>query len=511
MDAQAAIPKRLLRIERADCLWLERALRREWLETNGLGGYASMSILMCPTRRFHGLLVTPLRGETHRHLFLSRFEESLHGGEKSFPFSMARYPGVWNPPGHQAIESFELVPYPSAVYRIGPTGILRQVLMVRGAPTVLCRYRLLGERSGLELKLRPLFACRRADALTFENMGLNSRVERIRGGGIRFAPYPGLPAVSITLSSAEGRFDADPVWYRRLEYRADLTRGYDGHEDQFSPGWFTIPVELERDVVVAATIDAPIEDPLELWEAESARRRGALAAGEPGLRGRLQLAAEHFLYRSPAGRIGVMAGFPWATEHGRDTFVSLPGLTIARGAAEECGEALEGVLPFLRRGILPSVVGATPELSIYAAPDPALWFARAVRLYELAGGEPARARVRKRFHGALAEIATAFRAGSVHGIGVDDGGLLVTVPGDGALTWMDACSARGPVTPRGGAAVETNALWYFLLAYLEELERARGDRGREAEWRALKERAGETFLRRFWLEDLRFLADTWRD
>ena len=127
----------LLRIDRDNLLQLERSMSREWLETDGRGGYASASVLMCPTRRYHGLLVAPIRSGEPRHVFVAPFEETFHGGGKTFSISMVRYAGLWSPLGHQGIDSFQLIPFPSYVYRFGRATLERQVLMVRGSRTVL--------------------------------------------------------------------------------------------------------------------------------------------------------------------------------------------------------------------------------------------------------------------------------------------------------------------------------------------------------------------------------------
>jgi predicted glycogen debranching enzyme len=497
----------LVHIPRAELLQLELALTREWLETDGCGGYASSSVLLCNRRRYHGLLVSQGEGLDRRHLFLSRFEETLHGGGRSFPLSMARYPGLFAPHGHQYLEHFELVPYPSFLYRIGPAVVLREILLVRGSPTVLSRYRVSGG-GPVELRLRPLLPYRAADALTSENLALDPRVERAQHGGIRARPYPALPPISITLSSRDGHFEADPVWYRQIEYGLDLERGYDGHEDQFSPGVHFVPMRDGVDCVVAATIGEAVADPQSLWERESAARRQALPPRADTVRDRLELGVEHFLYRAAHGRLGVVAGFPWFGEWGRDTFVSLPGLLLSRGKLAECGAALAGALPYLRRGLLPNIFGASPADSHYGSADASLWYARAVRAFHLAGGD--RGLLLDRLAPALATIAEEYQAGTELEIFCDDKGLLHAGSEQSNATWMDARTSAGPVTPRHGCAVEINALWYFLLAYLELLARERGDGRAEREWKKRARLCGRSFLRRFWLEGERYLADVWR-
>lgn len=498
----------IARFSREDCLHLETALRREWLETDGRGGFASSTILMCPTRRYHGLLVAPLPGTAKRHSFLSRFEETIHGPGRSFALSMAAYPGTWHPHGHNALEAFELSPFPRSLYRVGPVGITREILCARDVPATLLRYTAAHPEPALEMRLRPLLTFREADALTTANPDLDPRVRRIPGG-ILVRPYAALPPLALTLAGVEATFEADPVWYRRVEYRRDIARGYDGVEDQFSPGWFSFPLHQVAEIVVAASLERPIEDPAAHWSREAAARVAEMAAAPEGLRGTLDLGASSYLLRDPAGRRGVVAGFPWFGEWGRDTFIALPGLTLARGRVEECGEVLEGALAFLRDGALPNVYGADARGSAYASADTGLWFLRAVALYEDAGGDPHL--LDRRLRPACGEILRAHLEGGIPALSVDGGGLLRSDGGGEALTWMDARVNGAPVTPRTGCAVEVNALWYAALARQEARERAAG-RGPEARrWGALRKRAGESFLARFWLEEEGHLADAWAD
>jgi predicted glycogen debranching enzyme len=510
----------LLHFDRDQCRPLELALTREWLETDGLGGYASSTVVMCNVRRFHGLLVAPLPTNPTRHVFLSRFEETLHREDRSLALSMARYAGTFAPDGHKSLEEFALDPFPHFVHRLGRTTVHREVLMVRGAPLCLVRYRIDTEHRDIELRLRPLLACRPADALTFENLDLDPRCQRL-DNGIRCQPYAALPAVHLTIGGSDAHFEADPVWYRGIEYPNDLARGYDGHEDQFSPGVLHVPLQPGGDVVVAATIEAAVADPRARWRAESERRRARQPQTPAAPRAIVAHTADSFLVRTagPAGprsRLGIVAGYPWFCEWGRDAFVALPGLTLARDADSglaACREVLIGALPFLRDGLLPNVFGREPADSQYDSADAALWFARAVRLYMRAGAPTEE--VLEMFHPALQSIAEGYASGSGRatalGIGTDAQGL-VHAGGPGLNpTWMDARTAAGPVTPRHGCAVEINALWFFLLRFLEALAELRGDAKEMRGWREQRRRVGRTFLERFWISEERYLADVWRD
>jgi predicted glycogen debranching enzyme len=320
----------LLSIDRELLLQLERSMSREWLQADGLGGYASSTAILCPARRYHGLLVTPAPGTVKRHVFLARFEEWFHGGGKSVSISIGRYPGTWGPLGHQGIERFELAPLPRWTYRFGHATLEREILLLRGEPTVLVRYRVTGQQNPVEMRLRPLLPYREADKLTFENYELDRRVERIPRG-IVVKPYASLPPLHVTLSSP-AHFEVDPLWYKNIEYPADIARGYEGIEDNFTPGVFHVALAEGQDVVVAAALRGPVDDPLALWQRERGARVSAASEVGRDVRSRLAYTADDFLFRTERGRLAVDAGYPWFGEWGRDSCISLPGLCSRAGA-----------------------------------------------------------------------------------------------------------------------------------------------------------------------------------
>src|SRR5262245_44491634 len=487
-----------MRIEREDLLRLASSLGRTWLETDGVGGYASSTVLLCATSRYHGLLVAPPRPGAARHVFLSRFEETLAAGRREFALSMARYGGgVLPPQGPQFLAGFESEPWPAWTFGIGDVEVRRELLLVRGSSTVLVRWRLTGGDTEFTLNLRPFLPCREADALTFENVYLYRGVQA-QPGGVACRPYASLPAVRIT-TSRPAEFVPDAHWYRGVEFEDDLARGYGGHEDQFSPGFFETRLAPGDEFVLAATIGARVADPAAAWRKETrARKRTATSR-----------ASEAFLVTAPGGRTGVIAGFPWFTEYMRDTCISLPGLLLPRGEIARCGDALAGIAKLLRNGRLPNrFAGAAGEAG-YAAAGPALWFPRAVRFWEKAGGDEKR--LLGEIYPALAAIVRGCRDSTAADLRVDDGGLVVARSGRVAATWMDAVIDGVAVTPREGCAVEVNALWCFLLEYATRLARRARRRGDAREFGAMRRPAWKSFVERFWLPSEGRLADVWRD
>jgi predicted glycogen debranching enzyme len=499
-------------------LELDDAGHTEWLETDGCGGFACSSVTMTPARRYHGLLVAPRPGTATRHVFLAGLLEEVQAGGDARALSTVRLegdpPARW--PAH--LRSFGLCPWPRAVLAHGPYEIQREIIMVRGRPAVLVRYSLTAADAdadttgGVTLRLRPLTAYREADTLTIHNDVLRRDVDSLPAG-IRCQPYDSLPPMAITLETTKHGsvdFQPDAGWIHGVEYDTDLARGYESREDLFSPGTFEVQLQVGESVVFAATIGDEIEAPAPLWTKEAKRRRAALPK-ETDLQGRCAVAADDFLYEGPGARTGVLAGFPWFGEWGRDTFIALPGLTLARGNLKACAQVLSGARAYLQDGLLPNIFGSTIETSHYGSVDASLWFARAVLLYERAGGGAQR--IKREYLPALIEIATHYREGTAAGIqalGIhgDEGGLIVAGSPTLNPTWMDANAGGVAVTPRHGCAVEICALWYSLLAHLAELT-ADETKAHKA-WKAAANKARKTFLQRFWLEGQGHLADVWR-
>jgi predicted glycogen debranching enzyme len=498
-------------IERNQGLDTERGLTTEWLDTNGLGDFASSTTLLCPTRRYHGLLVARPSTSNKRYCFLSRFDEIVRSAEGALALSTARYPDAFAPAGHEALQTFELAPHPRFSYAAGSIEIQREVALLRGEPTVLCRYKLERAPGPVQLELRPFLPFREADALTVENDALNQDVE-LRERGVRFQPYEGLPALDLSLGDADFRFTAEPVWYRSLELEREKDRGYPWREDQFSPGVLSVTLAEGEELVLAASISGEVEDPPAAWKREQRRRerawRQVAAEFSNPVVARVAYTVDDFLFRD-SKRLGVVAGYPWFGEWGRDAFIALPGLTLAVGRKAECEQALSGCIQYLNGGLLPNIYGLKQDDSDYGSIDAALWFARAVHLYECADGSTER--IYDEYLPALLEIAAGYWDGTLLSRPADDGALIHAGTPEHNATWMDAVCPSGPVTPRDGCAVEVNALWYSLLQHLERMLAATGDRKAKRVWSERRRLAQRSFMERFWLDEESYLADSWNE
>ncbi|MCA8948273.1 MAG: glycogen debranching enzyme family protein [Planctomycetes bacterium] len=476
----------------------------EWLLTDGCGGYACGAVDDRPRRRYHGLWIARADATARRHCIVAGLDERVAVGAAVVSTLHAHWHGLPAAVPPPVDVAFARWPQPTFVFRHGAFVFERSVRLVgagcrpEGGPLLLVRWRNLGDRP-LRLDVRPLLGWCDADHLirAADRPQFDGTVAA-RGASWGFRPDASLPALWLSVDGVAA-FTAAPAWYRGFVYETDRERGYDHEGDRWSPGTLELALPAGGSALAAFALGEPCGDPVALWRDER-----DVASPAATVRDRLARAADDFFYSAPlAGdgparaRVGVLAGYPWFGEWGRDVFLALPGLSLARGRADLAEAVLDGALPFLRRGLLPNIYGATVADSHYGSCDAALWFALAVQRYADAGGDEAR--LADAYVPALASIADSYLAGTDLGMHVADDGLLLAGSAELNATWMDAQTSSGPVTPRAGHPIEIQALWYALLAFLVE----RGLGRFEAE----RTRCGKAIVREFWLAEPKYLAD----
>lgn len=482
---------------------LALASSREWLLTDGLGGYASSTLVGLNTRRYHGLLVVATRPPLGRMVLLAKVDETLLLDGERHELATTAYAGAVQPRGFESAVRFSLDPLPTLTWEVGGGTLTRSVARVHGEPATALLYAYDGAGAA-RLELRPLVAFRDHHALQRENATLDRRVAR-EGSDIVLRPYAGCP--ELRLRMPEGEFAAEPSWYRGVVYERERERGFDCEEDLFGHGVFHVtlyPGEVATLLAWAGPIPAEAEA-VELIAGE--RRR--LAAPSDGLRAELERAADAFVVRRGKAGRSVIAGYHWPCDGGRDAFISLPGLCFATGRHAEACEILATLARHVDAGFIPSRFpdgGGPPE---YDAADAALWMVIAVQRYLEVGGD--RAFVRAELRPAVFAILDSYRRGSRHGVGMTPEGLLSQRRAGVPLTWMDALLDGAPVTPRAGEAVELQALWYNALLVGAALASRWGEQGRAREWTSLARVAQASFVRSFWLEQAGYLADVVTD
>ncbi|MDD5306705.1 MAG: amylo-alpha-1,6-glucosidase [Deltaproteobacteria bacterium] len=496
------------RIGKEVCVNLNKALTLEWLETNGIGGYASSTILSCHTRKYHGMLVARLADPPGKYVLYSKHEDALLVDNQEFFLSAHEYPGVVFPRGHQYLTEFRLDDHPEFLYRVGAARVRREIRLVHGENTVLFRYVAQDTAPGTKLRIKPLLAYRDFHALSKRNISLQVRTFPCREGFL-ISPYHGMPTLYVQVEGAPYEFFAAPDWYRDFEYHKERLRGFEFQEDLFTPGMFEIDFEDGADVILSASLAELPAGLKRRWDAE-AKRRAAIKARieESGLRNALAKSALSFVTEGDDGRKAITAGYPWFLEWGRDAMISLPGLTLRSGEERTCLEVLETFARHERDGLIPNFLGAARAENAYNSVDASLWFAWAVQKYLEHTGD--HAAVRKRLWPTLERIFTRFREGTHHGIGMLANGLLAAGSPAEQVTWMDATADGRPVTARHGCPVEVNALWFNLVSFVAELG-ARYGASVAPEAAALAPRIAKAFYSAFWLEDEGRLADVWRE
>ena len=390
------------------CRDFAKSSRIEWLETNGTGAFAMGTVAGVNTRRYHGLLVASLRPPVERYVLLSRVEEEVNGRA----LGTCQYPGVVSPQGFELLKEFESAPCVTWRFDVAGATVEKQVYLVDGRQAVVLRYR--ADRE-MKLRVRPFLAYRDYHSLGHWREDL-------------FGP---LPRIAFQHS---GRFEESGDWYYNVEYLLERDRGLDFREDLCTPGVIEIDLKPGEWTPIVASID------------------GATYA-EPVVR------ANPFVVRRADGKPTIIAGYPWFTDWGRDTMISLPGLLIARGKLDTARQIIEGFLAYLQRGVIPNRFPDAGEKPEYNTADATLWMFRAVRALVDAGADGSF------FDAAAREIVEWHRRGTWFGIGVDPADHLLRVGPQ--LTWMDARIGDRPVTPREGKPVEINALWHDALSRID--------------------------------------------
>jgi predicted glycogen debranching enzyme len=499
----------MIQFERETWSDLEAALRREWLETNGLGGFASSTIVGLNTRRYHGLLVAATKPPVGRLVLLSKLEETLLIDGMRFDLSTNRYPGVIHPQGFHYLKQFRLDPFPVFTYEVEGIEMEKSVFMTHDENSTVIHYEVRKNNrpevpKNLQLEIRPLIAFRDYHGTTHENSAINPAVQE-RSGLASVTPYHGLPSLHLAHNAIKLRRTGD--WYCNFEYDAERERGLDCCEDLFNPFALCFDLRLRRQAsIIASTEQRDVTQAVEHRRAEITRRRKALVASpiEDSFAQSLAAASDQYLV-SRRDEKTVIAGYHWFGDWGRDTMIALPGLTLPTGKYDVARSILRTFAKHVDKGMLPNRfpdAGETPE---YNTVDAALWFFEAARAY-LAYTSDLEF-VRDELYPMFADIISWHALGTRYGIEVDPSGLLASGELGVQLTWMDAKVDDWVVTPRRGKPVEIQALWYNALCIMEDLASRFGDEAARKRYRHMAAVAQWSFNRLFWNEKLGCLYD----
>jgi predicted glycogen debranching enzyme len=463
----------------------------EWLEADGLGGFASGTSSGIRTRRYHALLTTATTPPTGRMVLVSGLDAWV--GESEF-LSRQRYsPGIVAPQDAAIIESFTADPWPSWIYRLRDGRRIQQELFVpRGSPVVALRWRALDPGSRSILSVRPFLSGRDLHSLHRANPSFcfNARGTHQE---VSWAPYPGVPGIAAL---SNGVYQQEPEWYRNFLYVEERARGLDCEEDLASPGIFRW--DLENDAVLILSV------PGALPRGTATGTFASLSQTERGRRARfgspLERAGDAYLVRRGSGRT-IVAGYPWFTDWGRDTFIALRGLCIATGRLAQARSILLQWAGLVSDGMLPNRFvdqGDGPEFN---SVDASLWYVIAVHEYLRAVGASGRPIIpadRTTLVEAVSAIVAGYSRGTRFGIRLDSDGLLAAGQSGVQLTWMDAKVGDWVVTPRIGKPVEIQALWLNALRVVGQFT---------AQYQEVLELGLQSFNQRFWYPAGGYLYD----
>lgn len=478
---------------------LEYSLQREILMSNNSGCYANTTIVGCNTRKYHGLLITPMpEVDNGKHVLLSGLDETVIQHEKAFNLGIRKYPGfnVYEPLGHKYIRDFYINPIPTTIYRVGGVILKKEMMLAPDKHQILIRYTLEDAHSETTLRLKPFLAFRNVHYLSKSNFNANAEYQTIENG-IAMDLYQPYKALNMQFSK-EPTYVPVPHWYNNIEYIEEQKRGYEAHEDLYVPGYFEFEIKKGETIVFSASLDQEKAKGLKNRFNGIIKKKFAGNSYEECLRNESKLFTINSKEKSE-----IVAGYPWFGSWGRDTFISLPGLTLCNDDTKTFEAVVSTMLTKLRNGLFYNV--SRMEGEFYNSADTSLWFFWAMQKY--AEYTKSHAKVWKQYKNAFVEILEAYRNGTDYNIHMAENGLIYAAHPNTALTWMDAVVDGKPVTPRHGYAVEINALWYNAVSFALQIAQKAGDKKFVEDWKNLPEKIKKSFVETFWNEEKGYLAD----
>ena len=485
-----------INFEKSQVVNLEYSLEREIIRTNRAGSYSSTTLVTCNTRKYHGLLVCPvdeLGGE--RFVLLSSLDLTVVNKDKSFNTGIRKYKGdYFSPKGHKYMEDFNTENIPSRIYRVGGVILKQERLLVHYEEQFLMRITILEASEPMKLQLRPFLAFRNIHQLTHANLTANTKVEPVENG-IKSKLYEGFPSLNMQFST-KVEFVHVPDWYLGVEYIEEQKRGYDFSEDLFTPGFFEFEAKEGDTIVFSASTN----------EEKTSGFKQKFTKNVTGKTPRdsyincLKNAAQQFVEKRGEKTL-IIAGFPWFGAWGRDAFISLPGLALARHKLVLFRDVMDTQVEKMKDGLFPNMGNeSNPAFNSVDAP---LWFFWTVQQYIEQGGIDGW----ERYGSAAKSVLNAFKNGTAFNIHMRENGLIYADAPGKSLTWMDAVVNGTPVTPRRGYDVEINALWYNAVCFSLEMAKIEKDKKFIREYENLAEQIKKSFLDLFWDEKLGYLAD----
>ena len=486
-----------LKFEKALMTNLQESLPKELLRTNRSGAYSCSTIVDCNTRKYHGLLVVPVPElDDDNHVLLSSLDVTViqHGAE--FNLGLHKYQGNnYSPMGHKYIREFDCDKVPTTLYRVGGVVLKKEVVFQHYENRILIRYTLVDGHSATTLRFRPFLAFRSVRQFTHENATASRDYSGV-DNGIKTCMYAGYPDLYMQFSK-KNEFKFCPDWYRGVEYPKEQERGYASNEDLYVPGYFEMGIKKGETIVFAAsTSEIKTSSLKKLFDEEVDER-----SPRDNFFHCLVNAAHQFHRREKNDDRYILAGYPWFKCRARDTFISLPGLTLS---IEE-NDYFELVMKTAMRGYYEFMEGKplTAHISEIEMPDVPLWAIWALQQY---AKETSKEECYKKYGQFIKDVIHFIQDNKHPNLELMENGLLYTNGKDKAVTWMNSTANGRPVVPRTGYIVEFNALWYNALCFCASLAGAVGEEAALQELLASAEVTKKSFVDTF-LNEYGYLYD----
>ncbi|HUR31020.1 MAG TPA: amylo-alpha-1,6-glucosidase [Saprospiraceae bacterium] len=474
---------------------------KEWIVTNGIGGYASGTLSGANTRRYHGLLVASYNPPTDRRVIISNIEETIISGDVRFPISTNQYPGTIHPDGYKHLKLFERSPFPKWTFSFRDRSVVKSIFMIYGTNTTVVEYENTGSNS-LQLQLIPFLVFRDYHSLRHESDGFDFMITHEDSERIKV--LPGNVTDPLFIFFKNGKFKNNTDWYRGFEYAVEKERGLDDNEDAKSIGQFTFELKPgDKSFFIISTDERLPEGQPSSWKIyEELRLKDLKTPVQNNFIRDLIISGDQFLvWRLSSRSHTLIAGYHWFTDWGRDTMIAMRGLIIATGQKQVAESIFLTFIHYLEEGLIPNRFPDTGKEPEYNTIDASLWlFIALYEYYQKFEDQNFITRVVP----SLAEIIDSHYRGTKSKIEVTKEGLLSGGEKNTQLTWMDAKVDDHVVTPRHGCAVEINALWYNALQIFIKFNELLGN-----EVLDLKTKASETkaSFRKYFINDKGYLND----
>lgn len=476
---------------------LEQSLTKEMLRTNQAGAYHCSSIVGCNTRKQHGLLVIPIpEMDNKSFVMLSSLDETVIQHGAPFNLGLHRYSGgVYSPNGHKYIREYDCESVPRTTYRVGGVILTKEMVFISQENRILIRYTLVDAHSPTTLQFRPFLAFREANQLVVQNDHINQNYNEIKNG-VSFCLYEGFPTLYMQFSH-KATWVQNPNWYNGIEYVKDLHRGIPYIEDLWVPGYFEVPIKKGESIIFSAGVEEISPRSLsKLYETEVASR-----TCRTSFYNCLKNAAKQFYIKDQDGEF-IVSGYPWGQIRARDTFIALPGTTLAINHDEDFHDIFATAWKALDNYIENELLDA--RIHGIDLPDVPLWAVWSVQQYAKTLGTD---KAREKYLADIAKILDWIIAGGHPNLQVETSGLVGTTGTNTPVSWMNATSNGWPLIPRSGLLVEFNALWYNALMFAYNLsEGVDGYDKRRENWLTIAEQAKPAFVETF-LNDYGYLYD----